>query len=201
MPRRHPTSERRLPLRQPPAELPFSAPFPKCEPSQKWLGSPAFGTPQSKQTNSRVFLPQIRRLTVGDILFSHRPGCRQFLSLGDDVFCRSAPQINRFGRSGRPKLTASVRQGGNIFAPRKVQDTVDAGSDLSWSTRRRFNFDEQGVSTIGWPLLNSRPCNRLLPAPRHQRPMSFPQLRSEAQKECQASTKLQITRRVFPEGS
>jgi len=41
-PRRQLASERRLPLRQPPAELSYSAPLPKREPSQKWLGSPAF---------------------------------------------------------------------------------------------------------------------------------------------------------------
>jgi hypothetical protein len=34
MPRRHPFSERRLPLRQPPAEQPFSVPS-EIEPSQK----------------------------------------------------------------------------------------------------------------------------------------------------------------------
>ena len=56
MPRRHPTSERRLPLRQPPAELPFSAPFPKCEPSQQWLGSPTFGMDKNPGGGSTLWL-------------------------------------------------------------------------------------------------------------------------------------------------
>jgi hypothetical protein len=63
MSRRLLTSERRLPLRQPPAELPYSAPFPEYEPSQKWLGSPAFGSGQKHQS-SNVSPAQIHLLLI-----------------------------------------------------------------------------------------------------------------------------------------